>query len=265
MPVSTTHSLLGAIVVCGAVAFGPANIHWGKVAGRFVLPLLASPFIATVLAWALFAGVRAIFRSCHDGACRICHWVSSMASCFARAFNDIPKIAGVLSVYYLAVGEQVPARMLGIFAFLSVAAMLGALIGGLRVTETLAYRVTNMDHDEGLTANLTTGLLVITTALRGLPVSTTHVSSGAIIGMGLQEGARAVHWDTVRNMALAWIVTLPVSGLVSASIYQVWANRAVGLPATVSLFLLTLLAVRGWERRTCSPRPGGGAGARPSG
>jgi PiT family inorganic phosphate transporter len=89
----------------------------------------------------------------------------------------------------------------------------------LRVTETLAEKVTRMDHREGFAANLTTAALVVAASTRGLPVSTTHVSSGAIMGIGPREGSGKVHWNVVREMVLAWIVTLPGAGLLGVAAY----------------------------------------------
>ena len=93
---------------------------------------------------------------------------------------------------------------------------LGSYFGGLRVTEVLAEKVTRMDHAEGLSANLTTSSLVLLSGSLGLPVSTTHVSSSAIIGIGLLKGLNNIRWTTVRDMVLAWIVTLPASAILSA-------------------------------------------------
>ncbi|HEX6826735.1 MAG TPA: inorganic phosphate transporter, partial [Nitrospiraceae bacterium] len=90
---------------------------------------------------------------------------------------------------------------------------------GLRVTEVLAEKVTRMDHAEGLSANLTTSSLVLLSGSLGLPVSTTHVSSSAIIGIGLLKGLNSVRWTTVRDMALAWVVTLPASALLACITY----------------------------------------------
>jgi PiT family inorganic phosphate transporter len=96
---------------------------------------------------------------------------------------------------------------------------LGSYFGGLRVTEVLAEKVTRMDHAEGLSANLTTSSLVLLSGSLGLPVSTTHVSSSAIIGIGLLKGLNSVRWTTVRDMALAWVVTLPASALLACIAY----------------------------------------------
>jgi inorganic phosphate transporter, PiT family len=92
------------------------------------------------------------------------------------------------------------------------------------VTEVLAEKVTTMDHAEGLSANLTTSSLVLVSATMGLPVSTTHVSSSAIIGIGLLKGVTAVRWTTVRDMILAWIVTLPAAGMFAYLAYVILAR-----------------------------------------
>ena len=101
---------------------------------------------------------------------------------------------------------------------------LGSYLGGLRVTEVPAEKVTRMNHVEGLSANLTTSSLVLVSATMGLPVSTTHVSSSAIVGIGILKGIQAVRWATVRDMVLAWIVTLPVAGILAGLAYFVLAR-----------------------------------------
>ena len=114
-----------------------------------------------------------------------------------------------------------PSTSFQLTAFVAVAlAMgLGGYVGGLRVTEVLAEKVTRMNHAEGLTANLATSSLVLTSGWLGLPVSTTHVSSSAIIGIGLLKGWEAVRWATVRDMVLAWVITLPASALLGGAAY----------------------------------------------
>lgn len=142
------------------------------------------------------------------------HWISSGLTSLARGTNDAPKIAAML---LLGSAASWPSRSLqaGAFAGVALAMGLGSFWGGRRVTEVLAEKVTRMDHTEGLSANLTTFSLVFAAALLGLPVSTTHVSSSSIVGIGLLKGRQAVRWSTVRDMVLAWIVTLPAAALVA--------------------------------------------------
>lgn len=147
------------------------------------------------------------------------HWVSSGLASLARGMNDAPKIAAILllgSATGLWPNNEIHiAAMIGVVVAMGV----GSYVGGLRVTQVLAEKVTRMDHSEGLSANLTTSSLVLVSALMGLPVSTTHVSSSAIVGIGLLNGIRTVRWSTVRDMVLAWIVTLPVSAILSGLAY----------------------------------------------
>lgn len=147
------------------------------------------------------------------------HWLSSGLASLARGANDTPKIMAMLLMG--SASASWPSRTAQ-FAALAAAAFamgVGSYIGGFRVTEVLAEKVTRMDHVEGLSANLTTSSLVLVSATMGLPVSTTHVSSSAIIGIGIVKGLKAVRWATVRDMVLAWIVTLPVAGILAGLAY----------------------------------------------
>ena len=110
---------------------------------------------------------------------------------------------------------------LAAFGGVALAMGLGTYFGGLRVTEVLVENVTRMDHAEGLSANLATSSLVLLSGSLGLPVSTTHVSSSAIIGIGPLKGLNSVRWTTVRDMVLAWVVTLPASALFACIAYLI--------------------------------------------
>ena len=149
------------------------------------------------------------------------HWISSGLTSLARGINDAPKILAMLLLGGALASWPSEIMKVAAFAGAALAMGLGSFIGGYRVTEVLAEKVTRMDHVEGLSANVTTSSLVLVTPTMGLPVSTTHVSSSAIIGIGLLEGIKAVRWTTVRDMVLAWIVTLPVAGILAALAYLI--------------------------------------------
>jgi len=143
------------------------------------------------------------------------HWISSGLASFARGVNDAPKIAAMVLLGSVVAAWPSVQFQVSTFVGVALAMGLGSYLGGLRVTEVLAEKVTTMDHAEGLSANLTTSSLVLVSATMGLPVSTTHVSGSAIIGIGLLKGVTAVRWRTVRDMVLAWIVTLPAAGILA--------------------------------------------------
>jgi PiT family inorganic phosphate transporter len=149
------------------------------------------------------------------------HWISSGLASFARGTNDAPKIVAILLLGSATTAWPSASSQLAAFGGVALAMGLGSYFGGLRVTEVLAEKVTRMDHSEGLSANLTTSLLVLVSGTLGLPVSTTHVSSSAIIGIGLLKGWNSVRWTTVRGMVLAWVVTLPASALLACIAYLI--------------------------------------------
>lgn len=149
------------------------------------------------------------------------HWLSSGLASLARGANDAPKIVAMLLLGSATATWDSTSLQLTAFGGVAIAMGLGSYFGGIRVTKVLAEKVTEMNHAEGLSANLTTSSLVLVSASLGLPVSTTHVSGSAIIGIGLLKSRHSLHWMTVRNMILAWVVTLPASALLSCIAYLI--------------------------------------------
>lgn len=177
-----------------------------------VIPVVDSPRCETPQVFALRIGPDTF------------HWITSGLTSLARGLNDAPKMAALLMGLSLLPGGNPHSLTLLGFGVVALGMGLGSFIGGLKVTEVLAEKVTRMDHLEGFSANLTTALLVTLAARFGLPISTTHVSSGAIIGIGLRKGSGQVNWKTVGEMALAWLLTLPAAGLLSAGCYLLLAG-----------------------------------------
>jgi PiT family inorganic phosphate transporter len=130
------------------------------------------------------------------------HYLSAGAVGFARGLNDTPKIAALL---LLGGALSTPAAV----ASVSVAMVVGGLFAGRRVAETMSHRITGMNAGQGFTANIVTSAIVIGASRLGLPVSTTHVSAGALFGIGAVT--RRAYWKTIMEILMAWVITLPVS------------------------------------------------------
>jgi len=163
----------------------------------------------------LAAGDAASCRRAMPAALRLTgdhlHWLSSGAVSFARGLNDAPKIVGLSLATALLAPSFWTLGSKSLFVLVSAGIVLGSLAAGRRVTRVLAEDVTPMNHREGLAANLVTATLVGAGAVYGLPMSTTHVSSGGIVGMGAERGS--LDWAKVRQIAAAWVVTLPAAAL----------------------------------------------------
>jgi len=145
------------------------------------------------------------------------HVLSAGGVCFARAVNDTPKIAALLLAAAALGGQATPAWAIALIALVMAA---GGLIQSRRVAETLSRRITDLNHGQGLTANLVTAGLVLGASHLGLPVSTTHVSTSAIFGIGAVNGKR--NWHTISHILLAWIATLPLGLALGAGLYGVF-------------------------------------------
>ena len=144
------------------------------------------------------------------------HYLSAGLVSFARGLNDTPKIAALLLLAPALGG-------LGSTALVGLAIAIGGVIGARRVAETMSRKITAMNHGQGLTANLVTGLIVIGASRFGLPVSTTHVSCGSLFGLGTVT--RQAHWDMVGKILGAWLVTLPMGAAVGATCYWIVSSR----------------------------------------
>ncbi|ULA65227.1 MAG: Phosphate transporter [Nitrospira sp.] len=154
------------------------------------------------------------------------HWISSGLTSLARGANDAPKIVAMLLLGQSLATPTDSLLRTAVFAGVALAMGLGSYWGGRRVTQVLAEKIARMNHVEGLSANLTTSSLVMISATLGLPVSTTHISSSSIIGIGLLKGVQAVRWSTVRDMVLAWIVTIPAAALLACLAYLIVTHRS---------------------------------------
>ena len=141
------------------------------------------------------------------------HYVSAGTVCFARALNDAPKMAGLL----LAVAFFTPSVNITILA---AAMAIGGILQARKVAETMSRNITPMNHGQGFSANLVTGVLVILASTKGLPVSTTHVSVGSLIGIGLVNGK--ADYSQIGKILLSWVLTLPIAAALSGLFYIIF-------------------------------------------
>jgi PiT family inorganic phosphate transporter len=139
------------------------------------------------------------------------HIASAVTICFARAVNDTPKLAALLVAAHFT-NQKLPIVLVGLLM------AVGGLVFAKKVATTMSQKVTRLDDKQGLTANLITTCLVLMASKFGLPVSTTHVSVGAIAGVGASAGT--LNWQALRSILLSWLATLPLALVIAWSVSQ---------------------------------------------
>lgn len=251
LPVSTTHALLGGIAGAALTLAGPDGLHMTAVANKALLPLLVGPLIAIVLCALILLLARWVsgkVPAWHPGCCDqadwrknpfVCaapganvprspwqvrfwvglHWLSSGATSFARGLNDTPKIAAFLMLATsLNSGVATTTGNHAVWSVVAVALVmgLGCLWGGFRVLDVLSHRIAPLDVSSGVVANLGTSILVLAASPFGLPISTTHVSAGALMGIRWADKAKPGEADAMKQVLYGWVVTLPIAMLLAA-------------------------------------------------
>lgn len=207
-PVSTTHALTGALVGAG-LASGDHTVHLSALGKTFVQPLLLSPVLAVAAGVLIHFLLKAV-RLLPDHRSRpldTLHFLSGGAASFARGLNDTPKMAALLLIAHAL---DVRGSILAIAVMIAI----GGLLDARNVAETLAKKVTDMNPGEGFAANVATALLVTTASYHSLPVSTTHVSVGSLLGIGIVT--RKAQWPSVGQIVLSWLITLPCGAALAA-------------------------------------------------
>jgi len=225
MPISTTHSLVGALFGAGVVAVG-SEFNFEKLGNTFLMPLIVSPLMAAILsllAYLLFKFLRKQISSLNKehptvlgvSSSRILdglHYLSSGIVSFARGLNDTPKIVGLLIIINTIAIEW---NMISV----AVIMVIGGLLNAKKVGETMSKKITKMNSGQGFTANMITGLLVTTASVHGLPVSTTHVSVGSLFGIGTVT--KKADYNVIGKIILSWVLTLPIAAIISAIVFKV--------------------------------------------
>ncbi len=207
-PVSTTHALVGALLGAGLAGSG-ADVQFAALGKNFVFPLFFSPAVAVVLGAVTYVTLRAL-RLAPDNrtpTLDAMHYLSTGAASFARGLNDTPKMTALLMASS-ALGTS--------WGYLAIALMIvvGGLLDADHVAETLGKKVTSMNPGQGFAASLVTAALVTTASLHSLPVSTTHVSVGSLLGIGV--ATRQAKWRKVGEILLAWVTTVPCAAILAA-------------------------------------------------
>lgn len=220
LPSSSTHALIGGLVGAGLVA--GARIEWAGVIDKVVIPMLVSPVVGFGLGFLVMIAILWIFRN--RNAARVnrgflhAQVVSAAGMAFGHGLQDAQKTMGVIVMALVATGHHDSFIVPFWVKLLAAGAIsLGTWSGGWRIMRTLGRRVIELDPARGFAAESTASAVLYTTAFWfHAPVSTTHVLTSSIMGVGATKRRSAVRWGVASNIVVAWVLTMPAAAIVAA-------------------------------------------------
>ena len=216
LPSSSSHALIGGLLGATVVASGTDALKVGGIVGKVLVPMIASPVIGFVGAFGLMLGIYWIFRKARRRPLgrffRRIQVLSAGFMAFSHGSNDAQKTMGIITLALFSAGV-IPDVSVPVWVILAsaTAMSLGTAIGGWRIMRTMGRRVVDLEPVHGFVAETTSATILLATAHFGIPVSTTHVISSAIMGVGSSRGPRGVRWGVARNIMVAWVLTIPAA------------------------------------------------------
>ena len=223
IPSSSSHALVGGIVGAGVAKAGPSAIVWGGLS-KTIYAIVLSPFTGFFIAILLMILANWAFAKANptyaDGIFRKLQLVSSALYSIGHGSNDAQKTAGVIALllYSNHVYKEFTVPNWAIFAcYLTMG--LGTMLGGWRIVHTMGSKITKLSPMQGACANTAGAITLFMATGLGIPVSTTHTITGAIIGAGTARRASSVRWGLASSIVWAWLITMPAAALMSAVFY----------------------------------------------
>jgi len=226
LPISVSHALIGGLIGPAIIIGGSKFLVIGGII-KVTLFVVLSPLLGLVLGNLLMVTTMWLFRKTSprkvDATFRILQLASSAVFSLGHGSNDAQKTMGVIAVLLFSTGNMTGEFHVPMWVIITCYATisLGTLTGGWKVIKTLGTSLTHLKPVQGFCAETAGAITVIGSTLGGIPISTTHTITGSILGVGLVKSLKAVRWGVAGNIVLAWILTIPVSILISGVIYLV--------------------------------------------
>jgi phosphate/sulfate permease len=220
LPSSSSHALIGGLV--GAALGASETVQWMGILDKVVVPMVISPLIGFGLSYLFMLGILWTFRRANVSRAnrnfRYAQIASSATMALGHGLQDAQKTMGIITLALFTAGEissfAVPLWV--IFAA-ALAISLGTYAGGYRIMRTLGRRIIQLTPAGGFSAQtVASGVMVATATVFAVPVSTTHITTGSVMGVGATRRLSAVRWGVAGNIVAAWVITLPAAGIVAA-------------------------------------------------
>lgn len=225
IPSSSSHTLIGSIAGAAIAAAGFAILNYDGFT-NILIALLASPFIALTVGFIVMSIFKVLFSNMPlyktNKGFRTLQIFTAAIQSFTHGTNDAQKAMGIITMALIASGLQTSDDVQGWVRIACAVAMgLGTSIGGYKIIKTVGGKIMKIRPINGAAADLSSAAVIFGATLIHLPVSTTHVISSAIMGVGSAQRVKGVRWGTARKMVLTWIITIPISAVMAAIFYTI--------------------------------------------
>lgn len=255
LPSSSSHALFGGLIGAVWVASGADAVHFAKVVQKVLIPAVASPLVAgliavvgTYLVYRITAQVRQDVVSKSFKRAQV---LSASLVSLAHGTNDAQKTMGVITLTLISSGALAAGSGPPLWVVLSagLAIALGTYVGGWRIIHTMGRKITDVQTPQGFAAETSAAATILASSHLGFALSTTHVCSGGIIGSGVGRRLAEVRWSVAGRMALAWLLTLPAAAAVGAVSAEVATMGTVGTVVVGLVLVAAALGIWLWSRR----------------
>ena len=232
IPSSSSHALIGGLLGAAAASAGFGAWNLGGIRDKVLVPLISSPIIGFLLGLTLMIIIFNVFRHAHpktmNDRFRRLQVLSAAYMAFSHGSNDAQKTMGVMTIALVTAGILDDFKVPLWVVFVAASAIsLGTAAGGWRIIKTMGTGVVKLDPVHGFAAETTAATIIFGASQLGMPVSTTHVISSAIMGTGASDRFNAVRWGVARSIGIAWVLTIPASAGVAALAYII-LNPLIG-------------------------------------
>lgn len=260
IPSSSSHALIGGIVGATIAAVGLRGVIWSGVVSKVIVPAVAAALLATLVGavgtWLVYRTTRGVAEKRTERGFRRGQIGSASLVSLAHGTNDAQKTMGVIFLAlmsYGAVSTTASVPPLWVIVSCAVAMAAGTYLGGWRIIRTLGKGLVEIKPPQGMAAESSSAAVILLSAHFGYALSTTQVATGSVLGSGVGKPGAEVRWGVAGRMVVAWLVTLPLAGLVGAFTYGL-VHFIGGYPGAILGFaLLWLTATAIWLRSRRAP------------
>lgn len=227
IPSSSSHALIGAIAGAAIAAQGFTVLHYQGFT-KIIIVLIISPIIAFCVGFIMYTIVKIVFKNANltraNRNFRFFQMFTAALQSFSHGTNDAQKSMGIITLALIVANLQDPSNVepvLWVKIACATAMGLGTAIGGWKIIKTVGGNIMKIRPSNGAAADLSSALTIFVASSLHFPLSTTHVVSSSILGVGASNRAKGVKWNTAQRMIITWIITLPISAILAAIIFWI--------------------------------------------